>query len=293
MTLAIHHIAINAADTAAIARTYEQSAGFKPVGSSAGAQWIAAPTAYLALYPADDVIPPRDQRVCDQGIGHFCIQSGAGKTMWRALSDAGIRFNAEPAPLGTGVLYAYGWDPESNLVELECVPNESPETPPWLAHVAMVSADLDRLAKFYARLIGRDPHREGTFAHPSMPQISGLDDVKVSAKWIMADNLIFEMWHYHIPETLPAPAALEGARGYRHVGFCCTNLATEIARLADKGITVSDTDMMGNIPAVSGVDPDGNRVLILEAPRPGELLSLDDLSRPDMVSDRLRNLLDG
>jgi catechol 2,3-dioxygenase-like lactoylglutathione lyase family enzyme len=291
MTLAIHHIAINATDTAAIARTYAQSAGFRSISSFAGAEWIAAPTAYLALFTADEVIPPRDQRVCDQGIGHFCIQSGAGKTTWDALTDAGIRFNAEPAPLGTGVLYAYGRDLESNLIELECVPNESTETPPWLAHVAMVSADLDRLAEFYARLIGRDPHREGTFAHPSMPQISGLDDVKVSAKWIMADNLIFEMWHYHIPETLPAPAPLEGARGYRHVGFCCRDLATEIDRLADHGITVSNTDIMGNIPAIFGVDPDGNRFIILEAPSPGQPLSLHNLARPDMVSDRLRNLL--
>jgi catechol 2,3-dioxygenase-like lactoylglutathione lyase family enzyme len=291
MTLAIHHVAINATNPAAIARTYERSAGFKSIGTVAGAQWIAAPTAYLALYPADDVIPPRDQRVFDQGIGHFCIQTGAGKPTWDALTEAGICFNAEPAPLGTGVLYAYGRDLELNLIELECVPDEPVEMPPWLAHVAMVSADLDRLAKFYARLIGREPHRDGTFAHPSMPQIAGLDDVKVSAKWIMADNLIFEMWHYHTPETVPAPAPVTGARGYRHIGFCCANLGNEIKRLAEGGIAVAGTGLMGSIPAASGVDPDGNRFVILESPEPGEPLSLASLSRPHMVSDRMQNLL--
>ncbi len=286
MTLAIHHIAINARDPDRIAALYGDAVGFARVETAGTAIWLAGPNAFVALHPTKAQARASGPRVCDPGIGHFCIQSGAGEAAWARLTASGIAFNARPASLGTGVIYAYGRDPEGNLIETEGVADADAETPPWIAHVALVSADLDRLADFYARLIGRSPHREGTFAHPSFKQITGFDDVRVSAKWIMADNMIFEMWCYHNPATVGVRSNDIATPGYRHVGFCCADLDSEIRRLADVDIVLGPPVVFHDLRAVEGVDPDGNGFIVVEAAAVDQPLALGGLSDPGIVTNR-------
>ncbi len=287
MTLSIHHIAINTRDPAPIASIYETAVQFKALESASNPRWLAAPNGFIALYPT--ALPTRDteHRVCDPGIGHFCIQSGDSDGTWNTLTCHGITFSAQPTGLGTGVLYAYGRDLESNLIEVEGVSNEAPTTPPWMAHVALVSSDLERLADFYVKLIGRPCHREGTFSNPAFKAITGFDDVKVKAKWIMADNLIFEMWQYLNPETRGVRLAGIDEPGYRHVGFACDNLEAEVERIAAVGIATVKSQPLEGLPCVTGTDPDGNRFLIVEATSGTHPLALSSLAAPNFVSDRL------
>ena len=289
MSLSIHHIAINAQVPAAIAALYAKAVGFSAVEAPGPATWVAAQTGFIALHPTD--APATAHPLCDPGIGHFCIQSGDGERMWERLTEAGIAFNARPTGLGTGVMYSYGRDGECNLIETEGVSNEAPETPPWMAHVALVSSDLDRLAEFYARLIGRAPHREGDFANPAFKQVTGYDDVRVSAKWIMADNMIFEMWRYHNPPTEGVRVAEADAPGYRHVGFSCGDLEAERARLSANGVALEDGETVGGMPSLAGTDPDGNRFVIVEANSGTHPLALSALAAPGRVSSRLQALL--
>lgn len=289
MTLSIHHIAINANDPVKIAALYQRAVGFSGVATMDSVQWIASPNGFIALHPTRMITAQDSPRVCDPGIGHFCIQSGNSDGTWGDLTDNGISFSSKPAPLGTGILYAYGRDPETNLIELEVVPDEAPTTRPWMGHIALVSSDLDRLAAFYARLIGRTCHREGTFANPAFKLITGYDDVKVSAKWIMADNMIFEMWQYLNPPTLGVRVAETNAPGYRHVGFACANLAQESERIEAAGISVTMTQPIDGLPCAAGADPDGNRFIIVEAVSGDHVLSLSNLAAPGFVSDRMRS----
>jgi catechol 2,3-dioxygenase-like lactoylglutathione lyase family enzyme len=295
MTLSIHHIAINTHAPDDLAALYERAVDFKQIKTDGPVRWLAGPNAFVALHRATR---PLDEAalhhsVANQGIGHFCIQSGDGPTTWRALSDAGIAFNAEMTSLGGDYLYAYGRDPEANLIEVEGMTAGAEPGSPWIAHVALVSADLDRLASFYAKLIGRAPHNGGRFKHPAFKAITGHEDVDVSAKWLMADNIIFEMWQYHHPETHPVPPPAGGAAGYRHIGFCCTDLASEQARLADQGITLAETEAPNHARALAGADPDGNSFILFQDLSADDPLSLKSLSRPNIVADRHRDILGG
>jgi catechol 2,3-dioxygenase-like lactoylglutathione lyase family enzyme len=286
MTLSIHHIAINSAQPAALAALYAKGAGFITVKEEDAIRWIAAPNCFVSLHTVASAGQCKRHEVYDPGIGHFCIQSGGADSAWDQLNDAGVTFNSRPAPLGTGVLYAYGRDSEDNLIELEGVPDEHPATPPWIAHVALVSDDLDRLADFYSRLIGRAVHREGSFSHPSFRQITGFDDVSVSAKWIMADNMVFEMWRYHNPSTHGIRTAGRGAPGYRHIGFVCDDLVTEVERLRSEGILVFPADNMAELNGVWGTDPDGNRFTLHETTKADHTLNLANLNDPKIVMRR-------
>jgi catechol 2,3-dioxygenase-like lactoylglutathione lyase family enzyme len=292
MTLSVHHVAINASAPSDMAHLYERAVGFKAVETSDAIRWLAGPNAFVALHQASRSLATADynRSVADQGIGHFCIQSGDGPSVWRALSDAGITFNAEMTSLGGDYLYAYGRDPEANLIEVEGTTVGANPGPPWIAHVALVSSDLERLADFYAKLIGRAPHNGGRFKHPAFKAITGHDDVDVSAKWLMADNIIFEMWCYHHPETRARAVPANGAPGYRNVGFCCDDLDEERARILEQGIELMETRAL-DAPAFAGSDPDGNAFILFQAPKAGEPLSLASLDRPNIVADRHRDIL--
>lgn len=290
MTLAIHHVALAARDADAVIAAQTAGAGFRPAGEAGGARWLAGPNAFLAVVPAGDGDSAGSRRVCDPGITHVCVQQSDGRALWDSYAAAGMRFNDAPVALGTGAIYAYGRDAEGNVIEVEGVPDAPADAAPWIAHVALATADIGRLGDFYAALIGRASHREGRFRNnPLFENITGLKDVDVSARWIMADNMIFEMWRYHHPATDgPVPAA--GAPGWAHVGFCCADLEAEAARIAAAGITATRTAVFG-MTALAGTDPDGNRFVVIEAPAPGAPLSLADLTAPAFVADRNRDLL--
>jgi catechol 2,3-dioxygenase-like lactoylglutathione lyase family enzyme len=293
MTLSIHHIAINAQSPEDLSALYAQAVGFERVATVGPVRWLAGPNAFVALHQASRPLGVDDlnRSVADQGIGHFCIQSGDGPATWQALGTAGISFNAEMTSLGGDYLYAYGRDPEANLIEVEGMTIGAPPGSPWIAHVALVSADIERLAEFYTRLIGRAPHNKGRYKNPTFKVITGHDDVDVSAKWLMAENIIFEMWQYHNPQTRPAAPPPRGAPGYRHVGFCCTDLDGEVARISRLGISLNETDATYGPRTLSGTDPDGNAFILFQAPPEGDPLALAGLPRPDIVADRHRDIL--
>jgi catechol 2,3-dioxygenase-like lactoylglutathione lyase family enzyme len=293
MTLSIHHIAINAQSPDDLSALYARAVGFKELETPGPVRWLAGPNAFVALHQASRPLGADDlnRSVADQGIGHFCIQSGDGPATWQALTSAGIAFNAGMTSLGGDYLYAYGRDPEANLIEVEGLTNGASPGSPWIAHVALVSANIERLAAFYTRLIGRAPHDGGRFKNPAFKTITGLDDVDVSAKWLMTDNIIFEMWQYHNPETRPAEPPPRGAPGYRHVGFCCTDLDAEVSRMAGLGIVLGETEGPARSRLFSGSDPDGNAFILFQALSTGEPLSLDALPRPDIVADQHRDIL--
>jgi catechol 2,3-dioxygenase-like lactoylglutathione lyase family enzyme len=292
VTLSIHHIAINAHDPVGMVTLYGNAMGLAPVFSEGGTGWLAGPNGFVAIIGTDDPVGAveRQRRVCDTGITHFCIQMADGNALWSRMDAAGLAFNGPPAALGTGVIYAYGTDAENNVVEVEGVPDADPAAMPWLAHVALASPDLPRLADFYARLIGRAPHNRGRYANALFEAVTGLKDVDVSATWIMADNLTFEMWQYHNPPTLPQAARSASAPGYAHVGFGCADLAAERARIAATGIALTETTVAG-FAASAGADPDGNRFVIFEVPAAPHPLAYASLAAPDFVTDRNRDLL--
>ncbi|MEO1169479.1 MAG: VOC family protein [Pseudomonadota bacterium] len=288
MTLRLHHVAINTPDPAATAAFYRQAADLDAVDADADdtATWLAGPNFYVALHQAQSGQTPPEKRVCDPGIGHFCLQSGDGNGLWQRLADGGMAFNDKPVALGTGAIYAYGRDADATLIEVEGVPTADPQTPIWFAHIALVTPDIEALSDFYARLIGRDPHRTGRFDNPLFSNVTGMADVDVSAAWIKTPSIQLEMWQYHHPPTGAATPPQNGATGYRRVGFCCKDIEAERKRLEGAGIAVEDGENIAGHPTLWTRDPDGNRVAIIEVADASKL-ALDRLSDPDVVARRL------
>ena len=61
--------------------------------------------------------------VCDEGYTHFCLDVTDIDVEYHRLADAGMRFNAPPAPPARpvrrgSVRSAYGRDPDGNVIEL-------------------------------------------------------------------------------------------------------------------------------------------------------------------------------
>ena len=288
MSLSLHHIAINVASPSATAAFYMDAVGFATLPpADDGPLWVAGPNAYLALYVANDSNESlQNRRVCDPGIGHFCLQSANGMGLWQSLNDHGMAFNDRPVALGTGAIYAYGRDPDHSLVEVEGVATAEPHMPIWIAHVALVTPDIERLSDFYARLLAQDTPRAGRFANKLFENITGLADVDVSARWIDAENFLIELWQYHNPPTGPVAPPAEGAAGYRYIGFSCANLNAAIARLAKLGIHIERGQAIAGYATGWGSDPDGNRFAIMEMGAEPSALSLANLSDPAIVTRR-------
>ena len=291
MTLAVHHVALNAVDCDAAARLYREGAGFRAVDCK-GENWLAGPNGYLLVAATAGPIGARERnrRVCDAGITHICIQSGSGRALWDHLAAAGMCFNDAPVALGTGAIYAYGADGENNITEVEGVADADPAVPPWIAHVALATPDIERLSAFYAALIGRPVHNHGRYANALFENITGLKDVDIRAAWIMADNLTFEMWQYVNPPTERAEPPEAAAPGWVHVGFAADDLDAEAARLDAAGIEVAPTRFV-DLKGLAGRDPDGNRFLVVARPPADHALSFERLTAPSFVADRNRSLL--
>lgn len=252
MPLALDRIEVAVHDREAYARAYA------PAGLARDDDRIDGGPGAIALLPSAGPPLPDRLRACVAGIAHVCLQTVEPDRVWRALAERGMRWNAEPVGLGTGYTYAYGYDLEGNLVELEGTGEPRFGRTTWLAHAAIVTPDMARSRAFYEALIGTPAHASGRYSHPNMGRVAALEAVDARAAWIATPGLDVELWEYVTPPTEPRPP--ERPTGYRRLVFACRDLAAETARLAGAGIAVEPEG-----GGLAGRDPDGNAVRIVTA----------------------------
>jgi len=107
---------------------------------------------------------------------------------------------------GAGVRYAYARDADDIMFEVEQVDAPRFDGPIWLAHVALVSHDIDRLVDFYRDLLGVEPYRRAnTIKGSRFDEVTGLDDVRVRAAWF---NTVNSSSAFASRSELPASSAL-------------------------------------------------------------------------------------
>jgi catechol 2,3-dioxygenase-like lactoylglutathione lyase family enzyme len=284
MIKGIHHVGLTLADARETAQFYADAAQFValnadtlhiPVGNNVieieGASWLQAPNAYLRLLePLMSCIseaPRKDRReVAEAGIVHVCLQSVSIEDLYQKFERAGANFHAPPVDLGTGFLYSYARDNENNVVELEGVPPVWEDTTPWVAHVSFSSADIDRLADFYAKVFGQTAIKSPRFG-PSrrMDLVSGMVNTEFRAAWIPAGNMQIEVIQYFVPPTLANNAERNlGDVGYSYVCFEVDDMSASIAHLHSLGATQSAALAKLTEPnRYFCADPDGNILLLL------------------------------
>ena len=292
MVLSVHDVALLAHDPQAALAPF-QAAGFGVTNGAQGTAWVASPNLFIAVHPTTTPLPPSaaERAPNDIGIAHVCLQTGNGEALWHTMAADGVAFTAPMTSLGGPIRYAYGRDAEHNLIEIEQVADAPPDPPVWIAHVALVCTDIDRSVDFYATLLGNPPHDRGRFANPrAFKAVTGLDDVDVSAAWVMADNLTIELWQYHHPVSSRGVRLATDESGYFHIAFEAADLTIERDRLAAADIAsdrYAHWSGNGSLDALSLLDPDGNRIVIGQHTPPGDRLSLAGLSAPRLVA--LRN----
>lgn len=133
-------------------------------------------------------------------------------------------------------------------------------------HVALNTANLDRMLAFYRDVIGFEVVADVAWKDDA--QIDSVVGLKGSAArqiMLRAGNAYLEPFEY------TAPAAREGAplrpcdRGYTHLCLDVVDIEAEHARLSQAGVHFQrKPGDFGEIRAVYGADPDGNIVEIQE-----------------------------
>tara|TARA_Y100000385_G_scaffold282894_1_gene338103 strand:+ start:1273 stop:2073 length:801 start_codon:yes stop_codon:yes gene_type:complete len=137
------------------------------------------------------------------GMTHTCYQGPVDDPVYNKFknADADIlsRGDGPVEVSGARVSYAYGYDPEGNMMELEHMPDMlirlaigkkwSEENPIWMTQVALISHDLKRLTLFYEKVLEIAPYRVNSYGlNPIMDAIVDTDSVASYGAWFGMDT---------------------------------------------------------------------------------------------------------
>jgi catechol 2,3-dioxygenase-like lactoylglutathione lyase family enzyme len=270
----LHHIGLRAVNVAAALGFHRAASGFEawPAAASLGlapnAQWLCSSNLGLCVMPAHSAMPTVRRPVSEAGITHLCLQTPDIAAVRQHFADAGASFHCPPIDLGTGFLYTYARDLEHNVVEIECVPPVWPEVRPWVAHVNIASAELDRLVDFYAAFVGATAVKSPRLhSDPRLDAIADLPDVSLRARWLALPNAQIELMQYHQPATTVQTGRRDaGVPGFAHIAFEVDDLQAAVQHLRHCGGQA--TDPVPGAFSTQGSDPDGNTLWLLDLSAP-------------------------
>ncbi|MEH6593363.1 MAG: VOC family protein [Halioglobus sp.] len=220
------------------------------------------------------------QRMPVQGPGmtHTCFQTASNNSGYDKFRDAGADILSRgDAPVdlgGYGVTYAYAYDGEGNMFELEQLDENPLAASPskgrwisqghcmWMTQVALVTHDIERLTLWYEKILAFAPNRKGDFFnHARMDEIVNYDKLSLKASWFQMDETCktLELWQYRSPET----QVYSGKRAVTGFGYSYSieigDIQSEYARMMDLGVEfVSEPVLMGDYWQVYAHDIDGN-----------------------------------
>ena len=294
----IHHVAISVRDLGAAVDFYAGPMGLHAIAGDAfcagpdgaapaGATILEGPNAYIALHEYDDAPPAPADGVPVEGPGftHICFQCPAPEGLYykaRAAGASAVSLGDDPVDLGGyGVCYAYLRDADATMFEIEQIDEPKFEGPIWIAHVALVSPDIDHLADFYASVLGvalvspdidhladfyasvlgvAPRRRLNKVVGPRVDEVTGLPDARARAAWLWLDNMLLEIWEYVSPKTPPASAPpMAHTIGYSAFMLEVGNIEAERARLSALGVELSgEIESAPSGRCQYARDPDGN-----------------------------------
>lgn len=207
------------------------------------------------------------------GMTHTCFQSPSWAPGYDKFKNAGAdllsRGNAPVDLGGYGVTYAYAYDPEGNMMELEQLDANRltedslwiQQNPMWMTQVALISPDLKRLADFYRMVLEINPNRESVLTdNPRLDDIIDIDGVALDATWFIMDGpIMMELMQYKNPQTfVPKSKRHPTDLGYTF-SLEVEDIQQEFSRLKKQGVDfVSAPQILGEFWMVFANDPDGN-----------------------------------
>jgi catechol 2,3-dioxygenase-like lactoylglutathione lyase family enzyme len=230
---------------------------------------IETPTGFIQLYDFEPgkAAAPNPRPVIGPGYTHICFQSSSKDPAIKRFMDAGLanisRFGkADGVDIGGyGVRYAYGRDPDGIMIE-----NESLDAPKrgevgWMTHIANTVHDRDRMLGFYAKLLGKQPHRTiEQENNPRLADVVNIDGLKISGGWLNVGNMDIEVWQYQRPQTPPPLGDRKlDAVGYNSLALEVADLSAERKRLTTLGVRLAGKPVRVNKRWIQyAYDPEGN-----------------------------------
>lgn len=241
---------------------------------------IRTPTIFLRLIDIDPdtKAAPARRRATGPGYTHICFQSPADAPKYDRFKELGLdmlsRGNGPVDLGGYGVTYAYGYDPDGIMIEMEQVDRPLIEAAgymgeqrlkheAWITHVANVTAEKAEMVAFYRMILGHGPKREiPATRRKTFDDIVDIDDIEISASWFDIGNIQLELWHYSKPASvLNREPRMIDEIGYNSFTFEVRDLAGTVARLESEGMTFATEKFdLGGWQIVYARDPEGNLV---------------------------------
>ena len=296
--LGVNHIGLSVRDLDASLEFYQAASGFKLIrrevvrGSSAADTLfgrdnveyeiavLEAPNMLFELieFSHNRDLPISKMPVQGPGMTHTCFQSPAHLSGYEKFKRAGAemlsRGEGPVDLLGQGVTYAYAYDPEGNMLELEQLDFDrlggDSRNPAWIGQgldmwmtqVALVTHDIERLTNYYAEIMGFNPYRAAEIANrETFDDATDVDDVVLKVVFFrMAQrSKSMEFWQYDNPQTQPFLGKRDStALGYSY-SIEVADIQAEYARMASLGVEfVSQPVLLGEYWQVFANDIDGN-----------------------------------
>ena len=156
------------------------------------------------------------------GMTHTCFQSSMSNSGYDKFVDADAKVltrGNKPVDMGGyGVTYAYAYDPEGNMFEMEQLDPELmqksgyaknwgdglKDVSMWMSQVALVTHDIEQLMAFYQELMGYAPYRYAEISDRTvLDDIVNIDGVHLKGGWFKldGDSKMLEIWEYLSPVT--------------------------------------------------------------------------------------------
>lgn len=258
---------------------------------------IRTPTVFIQLLDTDleSAAEPNRRPVEGPGYTHICFQSPSTAPKYDRFKAIGMDMLSRgdgPIDLGGyGVTYAYGYDPDGIMIEMEQLDpaviatqgelgRKRMQHPAWVTHVANVPGDKASMVAYYSKVLGYGPRREIPLTRrKTIDDVVDIDDVEVSASWFDTGNFELEFWHYHKPQTPHRfTRRMMDEIGYNSVVFEVTDLACTIARLEPEGIVFAgETFELNGWKKRYARDPEGNLLAFQERLSAPADRSIDDM----------------
>lgn len=243
---------------------------------------LKAPNMLLELTEFSNQKATKSTKMPPEGPGmtHTCYQSPA----WNAGYDKFLEADADllsrgdkPVDLGGyGVTYAYVYDLEGNMIEVEQLDRAVlkrndvdsiwlKNNPMWMTQVALISPNLDGLTDFYQKVLDIPPYRKGEYGHENsrrFDDIVDMDDFEFKAAWFRMDrgSKMLELMQYVHPVATPNTTTIKSPTdlGYSF-SIEVEDIQAEYSRLKDLGVKfLSEPLILGEFWMVFANDVDGN-----------------------------------
>lgn len=226
------------------------------------------------------------------GMTHTCYQSPSYASGFGKFKDAGAEVLSRGDTAidlgGYGITYAYAYDPEGNMFEMEQLTKARmeqygvmvPKHPMWMTQVALMSPDLKRLADFYRKILVINPNREVTLSGMvRLDDIVDIEGVVLDASWFKMDGpgKMIELMQYKNPKTSAKISKRNPTDlGYSY-SFEVADIQQEYHRMKELGVQfISAPEILGEFWMAFANDPDGNVFSLRQPTGKGSIYSINN-----------------